>query len=376
MLYKNNMKEYLLNIIFCFSSFLLAIRGTLIFSYYKPPFLLSCLQIFIWGGVFVVLLLQSFSVRELLKASFILIIALFVYLNSGSVIPLLLIFFFISSKTINKDSIIQTFLFGNIISVVILIQLYLLGIIDTRIFDGGNSLGFRNPNSLSYHITIIILYWIYLRYNRICFIDFFFLIIISIVFGIVSNCRTGIFLNFGIIFLTFCVKYIKKVRKLYKKVSFPFIILICVLAITGCIFVNFNPLIDKIDRLLSGRFRWAQIYLGLYGITPFGTFFTEKITENLPLDNGYANILITNGIIYFIIFIFIFWKSLRQANRNDNMRLSIILFSVLLGMITETHFIPIAENCVIILCFDSFFGKTKYKRGSGKCIKYLKLFLS
>lgn len=134
----------------------------------------------------------------------------------------------------------------------------------------------------------------------------------------------------------------------------------------GIFLCNIIPLFTKINQVLSGRYAQPQLLLLKYGAHPFGIMIDElnevgrqKLIEaqgasNVPLcDDAYARLFIQYGIVYFVFYIFAFWKTIGLYRSQNKFNYLFPLLLVLFGIITETVWLNV-HYCILYLCLSKW----------------------
>lgn len=309
------------------------------------------------------ILMNFYTVKNLIISFILFISSILIYTNTRSLIPFYTIVFLVASKDKKIEDGFKSYFLGIIFSLLYVFANYFTGKIPTRILDG-NSLGLINPNLTSFFITEAILIYFYVRYEKITILDLYILAFISLLVVKVTGCRTGFILILGLLILIFFVKSSSCFQRLILKYIFIVCIFILLFCYIGLFFVHSIGLFSKIDEILSGRFRWGQIYFILYGINLFGSN-TSNIADfgygNLNLDTGFFYCLIQFGIFYFLFFIGLYYKSLIENKKNRNYKNLILILMIFTGLVSESLWIPITNNIFILICEPVLFSTKKRK---------------
>ena len=130
---------------------------------------------------------------------------------------------------------------------------------------------------------------------------------------------------------------VSKVGTVLLNLIFPFCVCFSVL---GPIVIR-GRLFDIINKLMTTRFFLSRHFLTTYGLSPFGQDFSG-LSHVWTLDCSYTNLLMYNGMIYFLVIMVLFVGMIRSnVNRfrenlstENALRLSII-FSFLIAGVSE-----------------------------------------
>lgn len=367
MIYNERFREYFVMFIFCLDSFLLGFRGVIINSYYSLGIYLSLMALFIYATLFILLFLQSYRLSELLFILILLGISILIYKAVKTAIPFYTILFIIATKNKSLAKIFKYNLYGIVFAYGLVILLAITGFIHTEYnpIENSNSLGFINPNGLAGRALYITVLIVFLYSKRLTVLSYFLLFGHALLIGMVSKSRTGLALSLFAIVGSIIIRKSRYLRNLLVKHIRFFLFAIVLLCIAGFIFCQTVPFLHKIDAILTGRFRWAQIYFITYGVNLFGSI-TDDISEAgygaLVLDNGYAYLIVKFGIIYFLTFIALYFIAASiLKNMKDYNGLFLILITFI-GLITETGWIPINTNITICLCSIAIYNQNIGKK--------------
>ncbi len=216
-----------------------------------------------------------------------------------------------------------------------------------------HALYFTHPNTTASIIIWLIIDWIYITKNKKRAI-----IISTIVFTLYSifiYSRTAIIIYIIFLLLLYLLKH-KKFTKitnfLEKKL---FLVMICVNCLT--LFIsNFmkNPLIVKLDRLLSRRLYYTNKAIQLFGFHIFGNKIGNVlINNNLIVDNFYTRAFITYGFIILVVIAFLYYCT-EKKEKNVIDRAILIIFP--LYLFNELFPINIARSISLLIIANIIFN--------------------
>lgn len=212
------------------------------------------------------------------------------------------------------------------------------------------TLGFNNPNAAMMNFLPILFsgYYLYYEKNK----KFFIMIFTGLIYLIFeyTYSRTGIvvyFLFFLIILLK--DKYILKLKKI-------FYIEIFILTIFS---INLSGLLKGsiLDKFISGRFYLIDYYIKNYQITLFGNQEIDKILKLIPLDNIYANILFSYGIVGYIVMILVTTYIFIRLYKLKEFKGIRIFFIILIYGVMESTSFHHNFNVVYYLLYEIMMGK-------------------
>ena len=129
---------------------------------------------------------------------------------------------------------------------------------------------------------------------------------------------------------------------------------------------NINDLLGiKLNRILSNRLYYYNLFMNKYPITLFGTKIDIIYSSNnnikfMVLDNSYLFILLRYGIIVFTIFMYSLVKVVNLImNKFNNKILVMIMFIYIVISFSETYLFKIHFNPFILYFSSLLFNKTK-----------------
>lgn len=350
-------------LILCLDAFLLAFRSVIGFSNFYQNVFFTYITIFIWSTVCFVILLNNYTFSQIIRIVLLFLLVFLIYYKSSLLSPFFTMLYLIAVKNTNIKKILKWNFAGIIFSTCLVILSYFYGLIDTNVMeDGSSSLGFNNPNTIAFETTIIVLYWIYFRFNKLSVPELYlFFLVVSFMYYCTKS-RTGLLLNIIILLLYLCFRYSRKLKKLLKQKLYICVIIIPYCCFAGVWFCSSGALFSKLNTILSGRMIQAQFYLFEYGLHLFGAKL-DKLINYQPgtplLDMGYARLILQFGFIYFVIFFYIYFKKLQNALSENDYPLTILLFTVFLGLITENVWLTINYNFITLFCAEILFNFQK-----------------
>ena len=107
----------------------------------------------------------------------------------------------------------------------------------------------------------------------------------------------------------------------------------------GSIFISlgllFMPINNKINDLLSGR---PILYKSFYTYNGGINFLGNKQLESSMFDNGYLQALLSKGLIFFVVLIYVFFLILKEGSKNMTLGTLVLVTAFFSLAITETTF--------------------------------------
>lgn len=335
--------------------FIIMIVSLNYFRFYNfIPKLFVIFYMFIIILLFIYLLFKKkFSKKGFLSIILLSIIGVFcLYINKND----MFFFFIICSISIidmDNDEFIKYFFYASLVMFILTIILNIFGILpsyninkyDGEIIYKRYSLGFGHVNSVFlYYLPILFgFYHIFVKDKKSKLIHFIIQFVIIYILYKVTLCRTGFLIS--ILFLSYTLFNNKCYCNKHIKYTFLFFTIISLLV---AVIYGFNQS-NFVNSLLSNRAYLVNYYIkNNLIINLFGNRFDLVYT----LDNLYAFILVKYGIIIYIIYMFIYFYSIKKIEDND--RYLIYIFFFLLYGLSEGN---MCTNFMLILQLKELFFK-------------------
>ena len=263
------------------------------------------------------------------------------------------------SKNIDFNKCIKFDVFLRLLTIVLMCFLWRAGIApDTTSVFGTvmrHSMGFQNPNHFGLLVFILILECLYLTRMQFHFWLYVVLIAILVFEDHIAGSKTAEL--YSIIALVLIFIYSRK-KELFNikgwRVFMQLNPIICTIitGITSKIFKN-SPggAIDRLNLLVSGRIENVAYYNKLLGPSLLGTSIASG---NRTLDNLYAYLIISSGIIVFIFVLVAYSKLVKDLYIHGNIPMAIIVFLLFAYGISERLWFQIDYD-ILMLAFRQLF---------------------
>lgn len=230
----------------------------------------------------------------------------------------------------------------------------------------GMTLGFGHPNTLAAQITTLVLMYLCIHRYELNSKHLFFAFIVCFITYEITKCRTAFGLGLLTLFLI-CLRNKRVIKKAILNVT-PYVYFFSIILVFICIALYMylghdNSLVQYInDGIFNGRIGLAARALSYYPVTLFGIHMDTTILQQygyFALDNGQVNILISYGIIGFIVYFWLFQKILLNINKNKEFILSVVLISFILWSMYEGSMYYLGKNfALMFLGFNNMTPKT------------------
>ena len=346
------------------SSYIFLIQSELAFSYNTQN-----LFTFIRGLTCILLMtsicINRYTIKELciICLMFGIVLINLIYIRKLSFFIMML--FIMAFKGVNFDKFIKVDLILRVLLLLLVITLCYMGIIDNfKININGidkQALGFSHPNTLGLFVFIILLEYIYLKFENIGLKEYFYIFSIEIILYSIGTSRTGLLLT--IITITLVILFKKNIiinnNRLIKNIIICFPVIVCSICYGMASMYDSASLIWKqIDSVMTTRIHWANYYLDTYNVKLFGNYIspisarTAKIsglTSSNSLDMGYVRIGVQYGIIILIMFVSIQILIQNYAVKEKNWRLLICNCVFIMVGILENLVFSITMNFTLLI---------------------------
>lgn len=342
-----------------------------------------CTLLFLINCIIIMLLLQTYTKKEIYIIFLLIILFSISALQSRSITLISGLILIISSKKIDFDKFSKLSLIIQMIVVGFIITLALSGSIDVgtniRYYNGEirYALGFRHPNTLAMLSFQMICQYIYIKRKKNSYKKYLISLLSIVVIYRITDSNTALLMSLSVIFLTLIYEKIiqrrfnyRKIEKIVKKMlkfSGSLVLIIC-----GYFWMN--P--DRLNAItMVSRIRLIKNYFEAYGINLFGNKIIIGTDVTLPglstgyyyLDNAYAWILIKFGVLVFICLLFAYIIYFRKLIQHREFNMVIIVFVYLIYAISEINpFIIVFNSTMIGLSSIIYSNKYKSRNKDGR----------
>jgi hypothetical protein len=254
-----------------------------------------------------------------------------------------------ASKNVSIRKIIWHCTILTSISILIVLGCALAGIIPNKFEYEHYAFGFTNANLLAFYIIIVALGIEYICSDYLKPTFHCFSIALLIISGLVTGSRACYLVIFALILGNLGIQLSKK--KFGREILWEFIFLFLSFGWVFCVinYKNFSFL-NKINQLCTGRLEQANYYLSKYGFSLFGHFIPELNGQNhwpwFTIDGAYGDLLVVYGVFACVIFIFIYFCTIRCYRQQGENTKVIVLMAIAFHMLVE--------NAGMIATYDPF----------------------
>lgn len=330
---------------------------------------LSCL-------VIVIVFFQKYSKREIVLIGSISVVVLIATIQSNQKVMMSTWLFVLAFKYCDFEKTIRILYYSQLIPTLTILYLFFSGTIGEKILyrDGiiRHSYGFMHPNQLGIRIFSIAICRCYIRRNKRNIIDYIFVLLVALFTNIVTNSRTSSYalvLLFLLMLMTDFFSIFKFNTAFFSKVliviSVVIVVMSVVLSMRDTEMYHITRLLDKYTGY---RFSTCHQTLMIYGIKPLGQDVKLLVSRpdigglyKLYLDNSYLAILIRYGAIMFLIFMWLYFSTMKfYCNKNDFFLVAIFLLYIVFG-INENNLYLLSQNAFLLLLSVPIYHREEYK---------------
>lgn len=326
---------------------------------------------------FLVIANSKYTKFEIINMMFLFLIGCIVLYFARSESVLLLFIFLCATKNIDYEVTFKR-LYKTLIFICLIIIIFsVVGIIPNKestgivLQDRRVYLGFRHPNYCGTVFSNIIFLKIINTKAKFKIDDYLLIFLLEIINIIGPKSKTSLILGAFSILMVFVYNNINKrfFTNLFRTVNYmPIIfILLSISSVYG--YSNGFSWANTLNKLFSTRIEQMAYYWKNYRLTMFGQIL-ENVTSSQSntlmqmraLDNGYLYILLGEGVIFTIEYIFMFIKSSKEFILHKQIEKLIVLGILLLQGLMETFIFRIEMMPVLLILADGIFKHYRPKR--------------
>ncbi|MDR2889782.1 MAG: hypothetical protein LBV33_08105 [Lachnospiraceae bacterium] len=221
------------------------------------------------------------------------------------------------------------------------------------------SLGYTHPNVLHVSFAILVAFILYLLTKK-GLTKYILLMVGNIYIFLYSFSYTGFLFVSLLIFSDFYFTYRHKISKPERFILQCILPFCLVFSIVGPhVLDQDGALYRLIDKLMNVRFFASRVVMDT---NPLSLFGTELQLNGWALDSSYVNLLLTYGIVLFILFVLLFFAVVHSSLKRDDRKASALLISFLITGVMEPFLVNTAfKNLTWLFAgawiFEVFFKK-------------------
>lgn len=329
-----------------------------------------------------IIVYDNLSLKTIMVYVISLLILGVVFYNSKDHTPLSAMMFILGSKNIKFDKFLKIyFIIATVLLIIVVISAKMGWIINLTYYRGTTmrqAMGFVYPTNFAAHVFYIILAYVLIRDDRIKNIELIILSMITLQIEILTDAR----LNVAAIIIMLIIVILKKLFNekfdlVVLKTKWIFslwpIIAGGIVSIISILYNSGNTILLKINNLFSNRLYFGHNAYLKYGISLFGQKVDQQGLGGIDGQNGINNtlymlnysyidssffrVLMLDGFLFFLVVLLTSFIINKRLYKSKN-TLYITFFALVIGCsIVDQHYLEIAFNPFIILCFSDIKNK-------------------
>ena len=313
------------------------------------------------------LLKQRYRIKRILLYAFFLMITVVVELvaiNRDFAVLSMFMICFVSmdyQKFIRYDIKLKLFWF------VMILLMWKAGIVQNfaDYFNGTfkQSLGFQHPNTFAMFSLIILLEWLYLRYEKAKLPELLLIPVFWYVIMKISPSRTTGY-TFLFVYLLFLVaKYFPKIFS-WKPVIWIMMAVGPIIGVFSVIitkmYIQHDKLAYEINELMTNRIDFQAQYWQAYPVKLFGGKIDTESSVDVILDSGYIRCILTYGIVLSVVLCLLFSMLIYYALKNHQIGIALMAVFFLMMGFAETAMLRLVMNITFLAVFNQQCTKKRW----------------
>ena len=311
-----------------------------------------------------IIVYQKYNIKQFVLISItsaILLISVF-FTRQTTLLPTFL--FVVAAKGIDLKKFLKYLFEALFVTVILIILLALMGTIDNPIFQRSgsdvirHSLGFLHPNLLGAQILQICGLFLVLKWEKVKTLDFVFILTLAMVSHTFSDSRTSFYLILLMLFLTLLYKGLYKIQKQtildtiikYSTFFFP-----AVSILLAHYYQSSHEVFRSLNDMFTGRLALLHRYYQRYGLSIFGQPIIINRTQTL--DNVYAYLAISFGLLTFLLVIIAYYKCIKILIAKRKTPILISIFVFLVSGLFEVSFFRFTYNYTLVFLSLALYDK-------------------
>lgn len=327
------------------------------------------------------ILLTKYTRRDIYRMILLMAVCLSAMVVSGKKLPVWSALIVVGSKCIDFKRLFKYLYFTHlyILIGVFLMPLFLDIPIYTDIYRAGYGIevrryhfGIGHPNGLQFLcLQMFLMYLCWKDREKIKRGSILFFCVLNVIGFFLSRSRTS-FILYLICLGCFFILNRKQNRGFCRLIVWsPTICAVFCLAAMYLMDVG-NTLISRLDVALEHRLTFASQYIQKYPINLGGHYIYEltlsgAIGENRALDCGYINLMLNNGIVFFILFIWVYLMTMLWSEKEKKVSYLMLGAVYSFYFIMEGALLGFYKNIFIFLFGNIIFSTYHRRRRYGLC---------
>ena len=316
---------------------------------------------------------RKYNLKKFWKILFLLSIGCIHYLMTKETVFLVMLMVTVIFTELDYKKAFRLLFYERLFFLILIIFLSLAGVISvhrTAVFKGGTTidtfgygLGFNHPNQLAYNVGLLLLLYICYKGENIKQRHLIGVTLASIVCYTITKTRTILIISAVLIFmLGVCYIKVQNKKTIGNRAFFVWkfsmwIMPICALIALGLPLLmstatgQFKVILYAFNGLIGSRFTHSARVFDLYSVPLWGGIVDFGLLQSYfgysVVDNGYLCLLYDFGIIGFLLFIIMYFLSMRRLIDKKQYNFLITIIAISLWGITENVLRSFAINFTV-----------------------------
>lgn len=310
------------------------------------------------------ILLTKYEKKEWFIIALTGILAVLFYFVNGEELVLCITTMILSSKGVQKEKVFKLIFWMSLTGTLLIAGLSLIGVggqyIDVRDYGRGSiearwCLGFGHANNFHGMVWFVLAVGLYVYFAKLKWQHYVLLSVLNIGLYILTISRTGLAVTQLVICAAWIARYYKEKNwKWTYYCGYAILAVSMILTLIGVIWgTTWNPVMEKINSLLSGRLEFAYWWADISRWHFFATAGTKEL-----VDNGFAVLFCDYGVLYGCIYLFLNVLLIRHFQKNKNLLGLAVIVSCILYTLMEATFtlnLYMLLNFTYVLLIDQWY---------------------
>lgn len=311
----------------------------------------TVVQVAVVCSLALIALLQRYSYRSLA----LIVLCLIVFGLSWQIAKwrflLVSFMFIITFERCNVAHLAKVTFASLIVGIALVIGMSYFGmVIDSVVYREGlarHTYGFNTSNTLGMYLLEIAAAWVVFHWERISFRSYLVLAVFFFVSYFLCGSRSMIACGFVLLVMVAIARNSDRSSRLLK-VSPWLIVVLCIVSLYMAVW--YTNRFALIDSLSSTRLSQMHSFYSVYGFSLFGRYVPYADNERIDgmrlnvVDNAYGHVAILFGLIPLILFVVLYFLTMKKAVRENCLPIIVVLATFAILGLFETGLYRIQFN--------------------------------
>lgn len=323
-------------------------------------------------AVFMKMIQESYTQRELLSMMFIVVVGLADFLFGNETTILFTAVAICGMKNVDTERLVKIVFWTRLVCFLLMIVGSAVGIVEDTVsefyrlgvFLDRHDFGYGHANTAHMAFTIIVLLMLYLYGSKMKIMHYIGLVICNYVLFYFTYSRTGLLLgNLSILFWV-ALQFTKLRKPLMRYGKHGYVLLFLFSMVVALLYGHIGYL-DELNETLSGRIAYMS-YLVKNFIPPI--IGSDKYNQYIIIDNGYFAMIYHGGLLAFAWISYYVIKLVNRIYEEKRFREFFIITCFIMYSFTESFFPSISVNIALLLLGEVIYEKKgKYNYSVLQC---------